>query len=266
MITVYKNGHDFLRENSDYLMTDRYLSNWFFMDAPLIDNPDHANYMLKAEEDGKQLLVLKMVPYNLIVFGDAYCAEELFAYMIVNDYRFDGILGEKETCDVIVEILKEKFSLAFIESIGMDFLETSKYTEASSDEVTIPYETDVDEICLLETWMFEECGLDDSSDRESIRKSLSDYRIIRKDGKIVSLAHFADGGIEAKRISTVYTRTDYRGCHYARKIVNTMKNEAISQNRKAVLNVDRNNPISYHLYASLGFKRLFSQSVYQRKK
>ena len=31
---------------------------------------------------------------------------------------------------------------------------------------------------------------------------------------------------------------------------------------KATLNVDEKNPISYHLYTSLGFKRMFSQAIY----
>ena len=33
-------------------------------------------------------------------------------------------------------------------------------------------------------------------------------------------------------------------------------------NEVATLNVDKKNPISNHLYASLGFKKLFSQGVY----
>lgn len=61
----------------------------------------------------------------------------------------------------------------------------------------------------------------------------------------------------------MYTRDAYRGKGYARKVVNTLKNEILSAGRRAVLNVDRNNPISYHLYASLGFRRVFSQGEYR---
>ena len=60
----------------------------------------------------------------------------------------------------------------------------------------------------------------------------------------------------------VYTRDEYRNFGYARKIVNTIKNEILDMNEVATLNVDKKNPISNHLYASLGFKKLFSQGVY----
>jgi len=32
----------------------------------------------------------------------------------------------------------------------------------------------------------------------------------------------------------------------------------------ATLNVDINNPISYHLYSSIGFKKLFTQGIYKK--
>ena len=32
--------------------------------------------------------------------------------------------------------------------------------------------------------------------------------------------------------------------------------------KTAVLNVDRKNPVSNHLYTSLGFKKIFSQGVF----
>ena len=63
-------------------------------------------------------------------------------------------------------------------------------------------------------------------------------------------------------ILLIYTKKEYRGLKYARMVVNTLKNEIISMGYKATLNVDEKNPISYHLYTSLGFKRMFSQAIY----
>lgn len=66
------------------------------------------------------------------------------------------------------------------------------------------------------------------------------------------------------KITNVYTRDAYRGKGCARKVVNTMKNEILAAGKTATLNVDRNNPITCHLYTSLGFKRIFSQGEFRR--
>ena len=40
-------------------------------------------------------------------------------------------------------------------------------------------------------------------------------------------------------------------------------NAILAEGRTAALYVDRRNPVSSHLYASLGFRRVFSQSEYR---
>ena len=62
----------------------------------------------------------------------------------------------------------------------------------------------------------------------------------------------------------IITRDEYRGKGYARKVVNTMKNEIINTGMIATLNVDQNNPISNHLYKSLGFKKVYGRGMYKK--
>ena len=50
----------------------------------------------------------------------------------------------------------------------------------------------------------------------------------------------------------------------AGKVVNSAKNEILASGKRATLNVDRKNPVSYHLYLSLGFERMFSQGEFRR--
>ena len=62
-----------------------------------------------------------------------------------------------------------------------------------------------------------------------------------------------------------YLKTnEYRGKGYARKVVAALQNEILDSGCKAVLNVDKNNPISNALYKSLGFIKLFSHGEYRR--
>ena len=64
------------------------------------------------------------------------------------------------------------------------------------------------------------------------------------------------------RITHVYTRVEYRGMGYAKKVVNTIKNEILDMGYIATLNVDMSNPISNHIYKKIGFKKVFSQGIY----
>ena len=109
-----------------------------------------------------------------------------------------------------------------------------------------------------------DCGLLDKPEKEPFRKILDSFRIIRADGKIVSMARIAPATQDDLRLVLVYTRNEYRGKGYARKVVNSAKNEILTSGKRATLNVDRKNPVSYHLYLSLGFERMFSQGEFRR--
>ena len=102
-----------------------------------------------------------------------------------------------------------------------------------------------------------------SHDRE-FAEHYADRIIELADGKIVSMARIAPATGDDLRLVLVYTRDEYRGRGYARKVVNSAKNEILASGKRATLNVDRKNPVSYHLYLSLGFERMFSQGEFRR--
>ncbi len=67
------------------------------------------------------------------------------------------------------------------------------------------------------------------------------------------------------RITHVYTIKECRENGFARTVVNTLKNEILNIGKIATLNVDQANPISNHLYETLGFKKIYSQGIYLLK-
>ena len=125
-------------------------------------------------------------------------------------------------------------------------------------------EDDLDEIFDCAQRFVADCGLLDKPEKESFRKVLDSIRVIRADGKIVSMARIAPATGDDLRLVLVYTRDEYRGRGYARKGGNSAKNEILASGKRATLNVDRKNPVSYHLYLSLGFERMFSQGEFRR--
>lgn len=264
MIKLYENGNALLAEYADYLKTNPYLSQWFFVDGPQITAPDRESYALRAGTADAPLLCMRVAPFSAVLFGNPDAAEELMRYLLSEGYAFSRFLTSDAIGERAVSILKAAHSLTYDEALSMDIMEAAEITEPSCDEVCTPRPEDLPEILDCLGHFILDCGLEDAVDETAQRDTLSDFRILRLDGKIVSMAKLARRDQAFDTVTNVYTRPEYRGHGYARKVVNTLKNEILSAGKVASLTVDRKNPISNQLYESLGFKRLYAQGEYRR--
>ena len=262
MITIYSSGDAFLHENQDYLNENRYLSTFFFLDAPLIKAVDKKQYALKVFNNDKTLLILKFPPFNALLYGDEDCLEEFLSFARDQDYEFEDVMCANNIGDQLVEIAPQVLEESYHLHVGMDFMRTSEITEESSKDVEIPTLDDVDEIAECSERFIRDCKLSDQVNKERIAQTINDYRILRRDGKIVAMSHISVDAEDSRRVSMVYTRPEYRGKGYARKVVNVAKNDILAHWSYATLNVDQSNPISNHLYESLGFRKVFSHGIY----
>lgn len=261
MIVIYPNGDSFLKDNLAYLEEEPDLNGFFEKDAGLIAQSDHHNYAAKAQNGDKRLLALLAEPFSMLIYGDGSLTEELFGFLIKNNYRLYSLLGSTPLCEEIAAVVKEKFGIEYYEALGMDFMECKEKTEPTDPDVETPTEADLDEIYECFVNFIADCGLNDRADKENLKTGLPNFRIVRADGKIVSMAKISIN----QKIAAVYTRKEYRGKGYARKTVNACKNELLAEYGVAKLNVDRKNPISNHLYRSLGFVPVFSQGEWRIK-
>ena len=251
MIVSYQTGMEFLQDNQAYLQTNPYLSTFFTLDAPLLKQADKINYALRCE------------PYNLLLFGEEACVPELLRFLFDGGYEIKNYLCASELGYVLMQKM-QSYGRCYEEALAMDFMEARSTTEPSAPEVETAREDDLDEIFDCAQRFVSDCGLLDKPEKEPFRKILDSFRIIRADGKIVSMARIAPATQDDLRLVLVYTRNEYRGKGYARKVVNSAKNEILTSGKRATLNVDRKNPVSYHLYLSLGFERMFSQGEFKR--
>ena len=263
MIKVYPNGTACVEENRELLATNPYQSMFFFLDAPQIKQSTKQNYAVSAENGERRLLCMKLSPYSLLLFGDGALAEELFDYLISNEYEIGSLLGGEALCDEVIKMLQRRFGIRYQEALAMDFMEAREVTEAFCADVEIPTEADLQELVECKTCFVADCGLNAPVSMEQTRQRLKEYRILRRDGKIVSMAAISAATENALKIAAVYTRPEYRGRGLARLVVNTAKNEILAQGKIATLNVDKKNPITNHLYRSLGFQPVFSQGEYR---
>lgn len=258
MITVYPSGNAMLEENRAFLSENRYMSTFFFFDAPLLKECNKKEYTLAVTAEGKRLLAIKVEPFNVLLYGNPDCVGELLSFIAKEGYDFNGAMCP---CEIGEKLLAH----GFVKQIGMDFMETELVTEPTSPEVGRASLGDVDELYECEGAFFVDCGLPDKPNRDKLIAAIDHFFLLREDGKIVSLAKWSPDTENSLRVSFVYTRPEYRGKGYARKVVNAVKNEILKQGKKATLNVDQDNPISYHLYTSLGFKKVFAQGIYLPK-
>ena len=268
MIKEYINGSEFIKDNDSFLKTNNYLSLFFYLDAPLLTEIDKHNFALKvsSEKENEDLLVLSVSKYNMMLFGSEKRVDELADYLIDNDSEYSGILASEEVGNAFAKAMKER-NVTVSEVIAMDFMEANCITEASCSEVEVATINDLQEICELLHRFYVDTGLKDELDEAKVAYIIDYFRLIRVNGEIASIAkRSVVNNDDNVRISYVFTKDKYRGMKYARKVVNTLKNEIIDEGYIATLNVDKKNPISNHLYSSLGFEKVFSQGVFKVEK
>lgn len=257
MIKCYTNGCDFISENKEFLDTNPYMAVFFYIDCKALKDIDSKNYAIKVEKNGNRLLAIKVEPYNLVLFGYANLTKELLDYMNINHLEAKGIIAEESIGN---ELIQNHYELM----IGMDFMECKEITIPSSKDVLDADESDIDSIYDLSFSFFKDCGLPDIPSKDKIKEMIHRFKAIKKNGKIVSMAAYNNDTDQSYRITHVYTIPSERGKGYAKMIVNAIKNEIIQSGKIATLNVDKKNPISYHIYESIGFKRVFTQGIYNR--
>ena len=257
MVKVYKNGKEFVDDNQLFLDENKYMSSLFYIDAKVLDESTKKNYAVKVENSSGRMLAIKVEPYNLLLYGNEKCTEDMLNYLSSNGFEFDGVMCPTDIGDIILKTHNDYYKF-----IGMDFMEATTITEESSEEVLVPSLDDLDEIYELANQFFIDCGLPDRPSKEKLKDNITNFRVLRKDNYIVSFAAYGYNTPDSYRITHVFTRKECRGNGYARKVVNSLKNEILQMGKIATLNVDQANPISNHLYSSLGFKKVFSQGIY----
>ena len=261
MVKVYENGDVFYDENKDYLLTNKYSEVFFRFDAPLLKETNKDEYALKVYDNNRCLLVLLKEPFNILLFGDSGLTDELVLFLAKNNYYIKDYLCDMELGEKLMSSFA-KYGFNFKLSIGMDFMEAKEKVNVSNELIERANDDDLEEIYQLECAFIKDCGLSDVVDKDRVKEKLDSFRLIRMNGKIISLARVVESTKEDKKISLVYTRDEYRGKGYARIVVGSILNEIIDSGYIATLNVDQKNPISYHLYSSLGFKKIFSQGIF----
>jgi predicted GNAT family acetyltransferase len=265
MIKVYLDGDSFILENKEFLDLNKYMSSLIYLDADAMIETNKTNYIIKSEINNKKLIGIKLEPFNLLLYGDRDCLDELLKFINENEYELKGVMCPTILGDSLIPISKDILNKEYTLVIGMDFMEANEYTMESSSLVSSAALNDLEEIYNMTLRFIKDCGLNDVPNKDKMALNIKNYRIIKINDEIRAMAAYSKDTDSSYRITHVYTKDEYRGNGYAKLIVNNLKNEILSLGKIATLNVDQKNPISNHIYKSIGFKRVFSQGIYELK-
>ncbi len=183
--------------------------------------------------------------------------------LVIKDYnlKLNGILCE--------DYLSEAFILEYMNIIGGKFILRENMSILTSnvlnEEQSVSKATadDVSEIKqlsdLFDTEVFGEIT---NIKEEDIERDIDNYYLVKEKDEILSMAKITRNDELICSISYVYTKKQYRGCGMARKVVTHITNKIVKEKKLAYLFVDNNNPISNHLYLSIGYKPLYKVLEY----
>ena len=86
MLKIYKSGQEFLLDNKDILDNKPIETSFFRFNAHKINTFERYNYCFKLYDEESYLLVLKMEPYNLLLFGDEKFLKECSDVFVIIIY------------------------------------------------------------------------------------------------------------------------------------------------------------------------------------
>ncbi len=115
---------------------------------------------------------------------------------------------------------------------------------------------DAEEIAKIMVAFYKETVDDKVSYQAALKRveeNISDFVIIKNKKRIVSIAKKTRETDCLCSISAVYTIEKERKKGFSKKIVSFLTNYIVTNHKIAYLFVDKNNPISNHLYQSIGY-------------
>lgn len=256
VITTYKSGHEFLAENGEILAKYPLETVFFEVNAVCIAQTNENNFIIKLQRDDKILIAIHNADYPMAIFGDNGLCAEFAKYAADNKLTFPKMIGALDTCEAFLTEYEKLVNCTHKINLSMDIMQCRNPAPCDVSQVEQACETDVDELANLSVSFYgeavgESASLDEYKRR--IASRVGDFALIRKDGKIVSFAGKKREVKHLAAITYVYTLPEYRCQGLSCKVVTYLTQRIVGSGRLAYLFVDKNNPISNHLYTKIGY-------------
>lgn len=256
MLKFYQNGEEFLKDNQDIL--DRHIldTSFYLWNARYILSTDRKSYAFKIMQGASYLLVMQYAPFYLLLFGDSALCREAAEVCLDYHLSFAGVLAPMDLGLAFLNAVEQRIggTHQVVQSMDIMYLEKCHDTDISAvKRCTL---TDADEIAELTMRFHQEIGMAEKSFsdcRENAVRDIDNYYGIHVDGKLAALAKRTKNEEKMCCIGTVYTLLEYRGRGLSRAVVTKITQDILAEKKIPYLYVDKKNPISNHLYSSIGY-------------
>ena len=258
MIKFYENGKAFLDDNLEILNKYPLDTSFFLVNSKSIHTFNRRNYCFKVINNSSYLLVMRLDDYNLILFGDKNLVKEAVNTILDYHLYFYGVLASVELVNEFFKHMIDRRGGEKVIRYNMDMMYLDKLLFNPTMTVNRAKEEDYTILVDFMTKFYKEALHKENPDVNSIRLDLKNnlisYYLLKINNKIVSMARISRMEDHIAAISAVYTPKEFRNNGYSAQVVSTICKDLLQLNKVPYLYVDKQNPISNHLYSKLGFK------------
>lgn len=267
MYKLYKTGKDFLDENLSLIRTDPLGTIFFEHNANAIEQCDGSSYAVRVECGKEVLIAIRLNGFPLVLYGSEHCVAELAQVVADNKLQFDKVLGYYDLADKFLTCYERYDGGSHKVNLCMDIMYCEQIAPCDMSGVERATAKDVEEITqLYVAFLTEALGKNATwgGKIDQIAQEIDNFALLRVDGEIVSIASRKDSGNGLCRISNVFTKPQHRNKGYSRKIVTYLTNRILTSGNLPCLFVDKHNPVSNHLYQTIGYK--YGKSRYEMER
>lgn len=263
MYKLYKTGQEFLDENLNIILGDPLGTTFFEANAKAIAQCNTNDFAIRVETNGQLLLAIHVGNYPLVLYGSERCADEIAQVVKQHKLQFSRTIGFYDISEAFLKAYEQLVGGSHKVNLFMDvmYCEKTNPCDTSCAEQATP--RDAEEIAgLVVDFTFEALGEKPTWGEvfENITQRINSYCLLRVEGRIVSIASgYDENGL--CRLANVYTVPCHRNKGYSRKVVTYLTEQAINSGRLPYLHVDQHNPVSNHLYTSIGY--VYGKSRYE---
>ena len=264
MYKIYSTGQEFLDDNLNIIRSDPLGTTFFEVNANMIPQCDANNYALRVENGGELMLAIHVGNYPLVLYGSEICADELAKVVAQNKLQFSRTIGFYDICEAFLQAYEDLVGGSHKVHLSMDIMYCDKANPCDTSCVQQATENDIKEIAqLVVDFTFEALGETPEFSQvcENVAERINCYALLRVDGAIVSVASIYDENNGLCRLANVYTKIQHRNKGYSRMVVTYLTEQTIQGGKIPYLHVDQHNPVSNHLYQTIGY--VYGKSRYE---
>ena len=256
MIKLYNNGREFLQENVEILVKYPLETLFFEANAKFMAQTNNNDFLVKIAVADKFLIAVHNNNFPMVIFGAVDLCREFAQFAATQKLTFGKVLGAKDICEKFLQEYESLVGGTHAINHAMDIMRCDRILTDDVEGVEVPTEKDVDELAKMIVDFSAEAVGDNVNlyeTKSDVLGRLSDFAIVKKDGKIVSIASTKREMDKLASIADVYTLPDYRCKGFSCKVVTYLTKSILDRGKLPYLFVDKTNPISNHLYTKIGY-------------